>query len=88
MKRTVATPCRLQTAGRFGATHPLYLQGRRVSKARNQQKQEGGYAELAACFGLLLGLLFDRNMEAICSSETSNYMELQPRRPYSSQTSM
>jgi hypothetical protein len=35
----------------------LHLQGRRVSQARNQQKQEAGWAPASGTF--LLGLLFD-----------------------------
>jgi hypothetical protein len=71
------TPCSSERIPRFGATCHLFLRGRRVSQARNQQNS--AY--------IVLDLLFDpengsdmllRNVRLF-----PNYTGLQPRRPYS-----
>jgi hypothetical protein len=74
------TPCNSERVRRFGRTYHLHFQGRKVSQARNQQKQA------ASWICLLLGLhcdpenvikLFLRNVR-ICPNCTS----LQPRSSY------
>jgi hypothetical protein len=61
MKNTMfwdITPCSLlKVNGRFGGTYRLHLQGRKISRARNERESR---ALFAACFhaGFLLGLFF------------------------------
>jgi hypothetical protein len=60
----------------FWRTHHFYLQGRRVSQARNQQKKTPACSMLLPVpFSLIL------NVEAICFSETSDYFH-RPTRLY------
>jgi hypothetical protein len=53
------TPCSpLKVNRRFGGTRRLYLQGRRISRARNQSESRW-QAELFFHAGFLLGLFYD-----------------------------
>jgi hypothetical protein len=56
------TPCSpLKVSRRFGKTCRLYIQGRKISHARNQRESRW-QAELVSCLA---------NIEATCSSESS-----------------
>jgi hypothetical protein len=71
----VVTPYSSERARHFVGTYRLHLQGRIVSQARNQRKQEPSWA----CLGEYGGVMFLRNVGL-----SPNYTTLQLRRPYSS----
>jgi hypothetical protein len=64
------TPCSpLKVSRRFGVTHHFHLQGRRISRARNQR--ERWQAEPEHIFTVVSYSAYSTvKMEAICSSET------------------
>jgi hypothetical protein len=78
----VLTPCSSGTGWRFEGTHSLYLHGRRLRKATNQQ-----WDLLATCFMLVSSSPYFSALktDAICSFATPsfsrNYMASQSIRP-------
>jgi hypothetical protein len=67
------SPC-ISWIRRFGGTYRLYLQGRRISQARNQQRHAPNWAYSPTL-----------KMETIYSPKRRtilNYLAIQPRRPH------